>query len=85
MIINYFHIVSVIRLPIKTNPPLVVNPNAVLSGSTADKFFKAIRGRHAQIVNRLGIIYHSQFPQSDLLNVGRQTARAREVVDFLGL
>jgi len=84
MISNYFRIVSVIRLPIKTNSPLVVNSDAVLPCATADKFFQTIRGRNAQIIDCFGIIQHSQFSQSDLLNVGRQFARAREIVDFLG-
>ncbi len=84
MIIHYLHIVSVIRLPIKTNSPLVIDADAVLPGAIAAKFLQTIRRRNAQIVNRLGIVYHPQFPQSDLLNVRRQLARAREIVDFLG-
>ncbi len=85
MIINYLHIVSVIFLPIKTNSPLVVNSDAVLSRTIADEFFQAVSGRNAQVVDCFGIIYHSQFSQSDLLNVLHQFARAREIVDFLGL
>ncbi len=84
MIINYLHIVSVIRPPIKTNSPLVIDANTVLSGASADEFLQTVRRRNAQIINRFGVTYHSQFSQGDLLYVGRQFARAREIMDFLG-
>ncbi len=84
MIINYLHIVSVIFLPIKTNSPLVVNSDAVLSRTIADEFFQTIRRRNAKIVNCFGVVQHSQFSQCNLLNVGWQFPRAREIVDFLG-
>ncbi len=84
MIINYLHIVSVLFLPIKTNSPLVVNSDAVLSRTIADEFFQTIRRRDAKVVDCFGIVQHSQFSQSNLLNVGRQFARACKIVDFPG-
>lgn len=60
MIIDYLHIVSVIRSPIKTNSPLVVDANAVLSEAIAGKFFQAISRRNTKVVNCFSIIQHSQ-------------------------
>jgi hypothetical protein len=62
MIINYLHIVSVIVAPIKTNSPLNINSDAVLSGSVSDEFFQTIGGRYPQIVYAFSVIYHSQPP-----------------------
>ena len=43
----------------------------VLTGAIAPERFKAIAGRHAQILQDLGLIQQTQLAQSDRLYVGR--------------
>lgn len=74
MIIHDFHLIRVGVAPFETNPPLVVDANAVLSVPVAGQFFQMIRGRRPQIVQRDRVVQHTQFAQRDLLNGWRQFA-----------
>jgi hypothetical protein len=49
MVINYFHIFSTCVRPTKTDTPLIVDANAVLTGTITLERFKVISGRHSQI------------------------------------
>lgn len=85
MIINNLNIVSVVILPFKTNPPLIVDTDAVLSGALADKFFKPVCGWNSQIVYCSSVIQHSQLPKRGLLNISRQFTRANKIEYFFSL
>src|SRR3954468_8217127 len=39
--------------PCETNPPLVIDPNAVLAGAVAAQLLQAVAGWHAKVVNAL--------------------------------
>ena len=69
--------------PFEANAPLVVDPNAVLTGAVSAQSFQSIGRRHAQILQGLRPVEHSQLAQGNLLNVGRQPARPLPLKDLL--
>ena len=50
MVINDFNICGIAIIPIKADPPLAVDADAVLSGSIARKPFQSIGGWNKQIL-----------------------------------
>ena len=51
--------------PDEADPPLLVDPDAVLSCSVSAECFQAIAGRYAQVVERFRGVQHDQLPQGD--------------------
>jgi len=72
MIVNDFDIVRVSRSPAETDPPLRVNPDAVLARPIAPELLQAIARRKAQVVEARGRFEHPQLSESDLLNFRTQ-------------
>ena len=72
MIVCYFNIMCTIILPYKTDSPLVIYPDAILSFTITTQFLKSVRWRYPQIMYVLGIIKHPQFSQGYLLYISRQ-------------
>jgi hypothetical protein len=69
VVIHYLYIICIIVTPIKTNSPPVVNTDTVLSSPIAGQSFQTIGRRNPQIIDCPGVIQHSQFTQSRLLNI----------------
>jgi hypothetical protein len=84
MVINNLHIVSVALLPGKTNTPLVINANAILSLTVAVKLFYSIRGRNLQIRYRFSRVQNFQFITCPFLYVWRQFTRELTAKQFCG-
>lgn len=83
MVIDYLDSARTVIRPHKTDPPLIIYTNAVLSLSIIFQCFKPICRRNPKIIQRLRLVQHEQFSQSDLLNITRQPARHFTVPDFL--
>jgi hypothetical protein len=84
MIIHDFNVISISIDPFKANPPLIVNPDAVLSCPVAAKLLQPVRWRNAEIVKRDGIGEHAQLAIADLLDVLRQPGRSQAFEDAGG-
>jgi hypothetical protein len=69
--------------PFKTDPPLIVNPDAILTFPFPRQFFKPVGGWHAQIIQGHRIVKHSEFSESHLLDISRKFSRSLEMKDFL--
>jgi hypothetical protein len=52
MIVDNLHVPSIGSSPAKANPPLIVNPNAVLPPSLSNKSFEPIAWKRRQIGKR---------------------------------
>jgi hypothetical protein len=63
-------------VPGETDTPLVIDTNTVLTGTVAPKQFKAVTGRHAQILDATTLVDHTKLSERDVLNVGGQLATA---------
>jgi hypothetical protein len=72
MIIGDFNIVCVTAPPGKTDPVLVIDPDAVLALSTAAKLFKAICPGNLQEAQACSSVHLGQFAQGHPLDVIRQ-------------
>jgi hypothetical protein len=53
MVINDLDVISFAISPAKADPPLIVDPNAVLTPTVAVQFFESVAGRHFEIVEPL--------------------------------
>jgi hypothetical protein len=54
MIVDNFNVVCIAIAPPKTDAPLVIDPNAVLTDTIASELFQAITWGHAQIGKLVG-------------------------------
>ena len=61
MVIDNFNIVSVSVQPTKTDPPLIVDSNAVLALAIALQRLEPVTRRHEQILNGPGMVEIQQF------------------------
>ena len=75
--------VCVSRSPQEANPPLIVDPNAVLPSSVTGKLLEAISWRHPQVNKNSSNIEQFEFPTCVSLNFGRQFSRGLPVKDSL--
>ncbi len=50
MIVNNLHLVGVAGIPAKTNSPLIVDPNTVLTLAISAELLKAIAGWDPQVI-----------------------------------
>lgn len=81
MIIRDLYIKGIPFSPFKADPPLIIDADAVLPRPISGKLFQPVRRRDSQIVERYGVIQHSQLAQSNLLNVRWQSARKTPTKD----
>jgi hypothetical protein len=58
--------------PLETDPPLVVDPNAVLPHPLPRELLEPIPGRYSKIVEGLSGIGHYEFSQSHSLQTSRK-------------
>jgi len=69
MVTNDLNIFCTLLLPTKANAPLIVDTNAALAGTVAFEHFKAISGRHSQVIQVAGNLELSQFPSCHRCNI----------------
>ncbi len=69
MIIDDLNIERVATHPAETQSPLVIDPNAVLTHSVANEFFKLVSGRHGQVFDPDRGIQLSQLSESHALDI----------------
>jgi hypothetical protein len=72
MIIDDLHIVSIVVLPAKTDPVLIVDPNAALTRSVTFQEFKTISRERRQIEISFGGRYSRKLDPSLNMQIDRQ-------------
>lgn len=73
MVIDNLHAMRAFRFPAKAYPPLVVDPDAMLSLASAFQRLQAIAWRYAQLFQLNSRIQHLQFPLHDCQQVAGET------------
>jgi hypothetical protein len=63
MIVNDLYLVGVTISPAKTDPPLIVDANAVLPGAIASELLESVPWWHPEIVQRFRRIHGDQLPE----------------------
>ena len=81
MIIYDFYVISISIDPLKANPPLVIDPNAILPRSITAKLLKPVRRRNTKVIQYVGIVEHTQFTITGLLDVLGQLVRTQACED----
>jgi len=74
MIIHDLDLVSVPPLPLKTDTPLVVDTNAILSLTLPGESLKTIARRNTQIVKPLCSIQYREFPPCHAVQTWRESS-----------
>ncbi len=69
MIIHDLHVIGIFLPPHEANPPLIVDPDAVLTRATTCEFLEAISRGNPKILKSHGPVQHPQFPQGNLLDI----------------
>ena len=64
MIVYNFNLVCIVPLPAEADAPLVIDPNAPLAAATALQRFQSGAGKYCQVSQSLGVVQHTQLPQS---------------------
>jgi hypothetical protein len=85
VIVDDFHFVSVARTPPEPDTPLVIDSNAVLTGSVAFQRFKPIARRDAQEIQGSRSMDLQQLPMRDPLYVRRKAPAMLAPEEFLCL
>jgi hypothetical protein len=62
MVVRHFDLVGVATIPPEADSPLIVDPDAVLTLSTACQFLQTIPGRARQILESLRGFEDQEFP-----------------------
>src|SRR5205085_8638615 len=84
MVINDLRVIDVALAPFKTNAPLVVNANTVLTFTVTEQFLEVIGWWYAQVLQRLCAIQDLQLSPRYTLNVLRQLARELALKQLCG-
>ena len=84
MVVRNLNIVGVASYPPEADPPLIVDPDAVLPGSLSAQLLQAIPGRHAEVVQADRRVELPQLAQRHALNVRAQLTHRLAVKQPLG-
>ena len=85
MIICNLDIISVSGLPFEAYSPLIIDADTVLTGPIPSQLFQMISRWDAQVLQRSGIVQHSQFAHGSLLDIIWQFAGMLQRKYLLGL
>lgn len=85
MIVGDLHIVGVTISPAKANPPLIVDPDAVLALSISGELFEAVSRRHSEIAQQVSCVKQEELLQGHPVNTLWEPFRALAIEDSLGL
>jgi hypothetical protein len=85
VVVNYFNLGRARVGPFETDPPLVVDANAVLAGPVAFQLLQAVTRRNPKIVEIHGSVEDEKFSEGDAGCEGVELADASAVPDRLGV
>lgn len=77
MVIHNFNVKSVAVLPVETDPPLVVDANAELTGAVPFEQFQTVPRRQAQIGQLARAMKLRELAEGNALNLRRKTVVPR--------
>nr|WP_310778989.1 hypothetical protein [Candidatus Palauibacter scopulicola] len=85
MVVDDLDVVRVSGAPEETDPPLLVDANAVLIGPIALQFLQPIARRHPEIRKINGRVEHPELSERASLNVRRQSRNGTALEEALGI
>src|SRR6266851_7730209 len=84
VIVNNLNVEGIVIGPAEADTPLLVDPEAHLSGTVTFQHFEPVARRVPQIVHGPGSIELAQLPQGPILNLPRKFPTAPPVPNALG-
>ena len=84
MVIHNFHLMCIPVAPDETDPPLVIDPDAVLANAVAFQEFQPIARRRKQITQRPRPVQVLQLSPGRVLNLRRQLTGTLATEDSFG-
>jgi hypothetical protein len=84
VVIDDLHVVSICSFPAETDAPLVVDPDAVLSGPISPQNLQPVAGRNPQILKRLCPVQHEELSEGSPVQVVGQSPNRFAVKQGLG-
>lgn len=72
VIVDNLHVIGVTILPFETDPPLIIDSDAVLTRSPTSQPFEAVSRRYAEISEAYGGIQNSKLTECNSLNTPSQ-------------
>ena len=85
MVADEFHVRGIRAGPAKTDPPLVVDPNAVLPGAIAFELLQPVAGRHSKVIECFRGIQSDEFPEHRPSEIGRKAPYGLAAKEPLGI
>lgn len=83
MVIDQFHVKSVVIMPDKTYTPLVINADAVLPFSIAFQSFQPVSGRNTEIKQAGSVVKQLELPKCHACNFRRKIRTAETIENLL--
>lgn len=84
MIVDNLDLVGMAVLPHETDPPLVIDPDAMLPLSVTSQCLESIAWRHPQVLKQRRSVQLSQFPEGYSLDVRRNRLGPLTSEELLG-
>jgi hypothetical protein len=84
VVVHDLNVVRIAAVPPEADPPLIVDPDAVLTCAITAQPFQAVPRRHAKIVQPRRSIKHPELPQGHLLHPRSEPANRPTVEELLG-
>jgi len=84
VVVHDLDLVRIAAMPPEADPPLVVDPDAVLACAITAQPFQAVSGRHAKIVQSRRGIQHPELSQGHLLHPRSEPANRPPLEEPLG-
>jgi hypothetical protein len=85
VIVGNLDIERVGAFPTKADPPLIVDPDAVLTLSVFEQLFESIAGWYPEVFHRVCRIENQEFSKRDALDTVRELPRSGPAKDLLRL
>ena len=82
MIVHDLNILGSAIVPAETDPPLIIDPDAVLPRAIAREPFEAVTRRYTEIVERIRRMHHQQLSKRDTLNDAKPPGVAAQKQGF---
>jgi hypothetical protein len=85
VIVDDLDVERVAVIPVEADPPLIIDPDAMLTLPISREFFQAIPRRHFEVAQRISRVQQEELLQGRSVNILWELSRALAVKDLLSL
>lgn len=85
MIVRDLDVIRIPAPPVEANPPLIIDPDAVVPSAVSRESFQSVPRRNTQVLKRPGRVQHCEFTLGYLLDIRSQFPGLLSQEDLLSL